>query len=77
VLPRGQFSRSLRLHFPDQPEMCVAHETIYQALCVQAQGGLGRELTKGPAHRPNPPGAATPSRPGSAAHFDECAVPFG
>jgi len=41
-----QISRSLRLHFPDQPEMHVSHETIYQALYVQGRGELRRELTK-------------------------------
>ncbi len=35
-----QISRSLRLHFPDQPEMHVSHETIYQALYVQGRGEL-------------------------------------
>ncbi|WP_189303748.1 IS30 family transposase [Streptomyces albospinus] len=41
-----QISQSLRLHFPDQPEMHVSHETIYQALYVQGRGELRRELTK-------------------------------
>jgi IS30 family transposase len=41
-----QIGRSLRLHFPDQPEMHVSHETIYQALYVQGRGELRRELTK-------------------------------
>ncbi|MDT9693625.1 IS30 family transposase [Streptomyces sp. P9(2023)] len=41
-----QISRSLRLHFPGQPEMHVSHETIYQALYVQGRGELRRELTK-------------------------------
>ncbi|WP_456299258.1 IS30 family transposase [Microbacterium halophytorum] len=35
----------LKLDFPDQPEMHVSHETIYQALYVQGKGGLRHELT--------------------------------
>ncbi|MFF4426431.1 IS30 family transposase [Streptomyces sp. NPDC001549] len=41
-----QITRSLRLHFPDEPEMHVSHETIYQALYVQGRGELRRELAK-------------------------------
>ncbi|XVQ16255.1 IS30 family transposase [Spirillospora sp. CA-255316] len=41
-----QISRSLRLRYPDQPEMQVSHETIYQALYVQGRGELRRELTR-------------------------------
>jgi IS30 family transposase len=41
-----QISRSLRLEFPDQPEMWVSHETIYQELYVQGRGELRRELTR-------------------------------
>jgi IS30 family transposase len=39
-----QISKRLRLKFPDQPEMHVTHETIYQALYVQGRGELRREL---------------------------------
>lgn len=41
-----QISRRLRLQFPDQPEMHVTHETIYQALYVQGRGELRRELAR-------------------------------
>lgn len=40
-----QISRMLPLEFPDDPEMRVSTETIYQAIYVQARGGLKRELT--------------------------------
>jgi transposase, IS30 family len=41
-----QISRTLRRDYPDQPEMQVSHETIYQALYVQGRGELRRELTR-------------------------------
>jgi IS30 family transposase len=40
-----QISCRLAKQFPDDPEMRVSHETIYQALFVQGRGGLRRELT--------------------------------
>lgn len=39
-----QISLRLRRDFPDDPEMRVSHETIYQALYVEGRGGLRREL---------------------------------
>jgi IS30 family transposase len=39
-----QICRRLVKDFPDDPEMRVSHETIYQALFVQGRGGLKREL---------------------------------
>ena len=39
-----QIARRLRREFPDQPELHVVHETIYQALYVQGRGALRREL---------------------------------
>ena len=40
-----QIARRLVEEFPDEPEMRVSHEAIYQALYVQGRGGLRRELT--------------------------------
>ena len=39
-----QISLRLRRDFPDDPEMRVSHETIYQALYVAGRGQLRREL---------------------------------
>jgi len=39
-----QIARRLRVLFPDQPELWVSHETIYQALFVQGRGALRKEL---------------------------------
>jgi transposase, IS30 family len=41
-----QISARLVLDFPDDPEMRVSHETIYQSLFVQGRGALRRELTR-------------------------------
>jgi len=40
-----QISEWLARAYPDDPEMRVAHETIYQSLFVQGRGALRRELT--------------------------------
>jgi IS30 family transposase len=39
-----QIATRLRVEFPTQPEMRVSAETIYQAVYLQARGGLKREL---------------------------------
>ena len=40
-----QIAGWLRTQYPNDPEMRVSHETIYQALYVQSRGALSRELT--------------------------------
>ena len=40
-----QISARLIMEFPDDPEMRVSHETIYQSLFVQSRGALRQELT--------------------------------
>jgi IS30 family transposase len=39
-----QIARRLRNEYPDDPEMWVSHETIYQSLYVQGRGALRKEL---------------------------------
>jgi transposase, IS30 family len=36
----------LKVDFPDQPEMQVSTETIYQSLYLQSRGALKHELTR-------------------------------
>ena len=62
VVTRADRHGSAR-EFPDEPEMWVTHETIYQSLYVQGRGELRRELPHcAPAGRfavpgPGPSGA--------------------
>ena len=39
-----QIAGRLRLEFPENPEMHVSHETIYQTIYVQGRGALRQEL---------------------------------
>jgi transposase, IS30 family len=41
-----QIAGRLRRQFPDDPEMRVSPETIYQSLYVQSRGALRRDLTR-------------------------------
>jgi IS30 family transposase len=65
----GQISARLAREFPDQPEMRVCPETIYQAIYVQGRGGLRAELTREmalrsgrAARRPRSRGLLNPGR---------------
>lgn len=40
-----QIANRLRLDFPEDPNMRISHEAIYQALYIQGRGALRRELT--------------------------------
>ena len=57
-----QIAGRLRREFPDDPEMQVSAETIYQSLYVQSRGALKQELTRylrtGRALRHPPEGGA-------------------
>jgi len=55
-----QISIVLRKQFPDQPEMRVSHETIYQSLYVQGRGGCAGSWPRacGPGGRCASPAAA-------------------
>jgi IS30 family transposase len=41
-----QISARLKLKYPDDPQMRISHETIYQSLYVQSRGELRRQLTR-------------------------------
>ena len=68
----------LRLEFPDQPEMHVSHETIYQAIYLQSRGNLRTELKHQKAlrsgrtrRRAHPVGAISSSRGWLGLHISE------
>ena len=59
-----QIAWQLRQDHPDEPEMRVSHETIYQSLFVQGRGALRAELTALPADRAGPaPTGTAAARP--------------
>jgi IS30 family transposase len=84
-----QIASWLKLEFPDQPEMHVSHETIYQAIYLQARGNLRAELKHQKAlrsgrtrRRAQPVGAISSNRPWAELHIsarpaeaDDRAVP--
>jgi IS30 family transposase len=41
-----QIAATLRVDYPENPEMWVSHETIYKSLYVQGRGELRRELAR-------------------------------
>ena len=41
-----QIAAWLNRHYPDRPEMRVSHETIYQAIYLQARGNLRAQLAR-------------------------------
>ena len=65
-----QIAGWLRSAHPDEPEMWVSHETIYQAIYVQSRGNLRAELSRqvalrsGRARRRAQPAAGGPVRSG-------------
>ena len=60
-----QISVELHQLFPDDPEMWVSHETIYQLIYVQARGALRRELAIHLRTGRSVTQAAAPGRPAS------------
>jgi IS30 family transposase len=57
----------LRLEYPQQPEMWVSHETIYQAVFYQARGGMREELGRQVRLRSGRVGRIAQSRAAAAA----------
>lgn len=70
-----QVSGDLRLSFPDEEDMWVSHETIYQALYVQGKGSLRHELTVAKATRTGrttrKPRSKLPARSSKRSWIDE------
>ena len=46
-----QISQRLLVDYPDDEDMRISHEAIYQALYIEGRGALKRELVALPAHR--------------------------
>jgi IS30 family transposase len=62
-----QISGRLKVEYPEDPEMRISHETIYQSLYVQSRGQFRKDLTKclrtGRSQRkPRGPGGSTRGR---------------
>ena len=57
-----QSAADLKKTFPEQPEMHVSHESIYQALYVQGRGALRHELAVEKALRSGRTGRKPPSK---------------
>jgi IS30 family transposase len=75
-----QIAASLRVEFPDRPELWVSHETIYQGVYVQSRGNLRAELTRQVALRSGrarrvprgaPAGALRSRRPWASLHISQ------
>jgi len=62
-----QIEAALKIGYPDQPEMQVAHETIYRALYVQGRGNLRDEVSRQIALRTGRAARRPQSRIASAA----------
>ena len=62
-----QIASWLRLEFPDQPELQVSHETIYQAIYIQGRGSLRDEIARQQALRSGRTLRRTQTRQGTAA----------
>lgn len=73
-----QISRRLRVEFPDDEEMRMSHETIYQAIYVQGKGSLRQELAVEMALRSGRtrrrPASRMPSRPRGGSWVDGCEI---
>ena len=63
-----QIAGRLRRQFPDDPEMWVSAETIYQSLYVQSQGRAAARADPLLAHRPRAAPARPPRRPAQEPH---------
>ena len=63
-----QIAGRLQLEFPDDPEMRVSPETIYQSLYVQSRGALRRDLSGVSAHWPSAAATEPQGRPAQEPH---------